>query len=269
VSGECSEAARWQAGWRRARRSLIRRKAGKSAVHAWRTATRRLFALEELLAPAVTGPHANALHALLRHAFHAAGQLRDTQLAIGRLQQLAPRFPAALRLARHLHRGLARQRKLVTRRVRDVKPRAVRALLISRGMLHVPDIEKLTARATRRLRRAALLLRHADHHCRNARSLHRYRVRLKSLRYMEDFGRAAGLRATRERGSTLQINRLQHRLGKVTDIQMLLETIDRFAARHPRWKREAAPLRQHLCHQRLQLLPAAGMRQVPMGKARG
>lgn len=258
MPGPCADqlaaaAAQVFADWRHARRRLIRRHAGKSAVHAWRIASRRLFAVEELLAPAAA-PRRSAAHRLLEDAFHAAGQLRDVQLAIDRLQRLARRFPAAERLAGHLRRALPRRRDRVRRLVRKIRPRDVRAILLRLQVLRDPDVARLGIRAARRLERAHSRLRRAAGCSRTAHSLHGYRVQLKSLRYMREFGRAGGLHPPSRRGGTPRIARLQHQLGRATDLRVLLQKIDRFGHRHPVWRREAASLRGHLLRQHQRLL---------------
>lgn len=237
--------------WRHARRKVLRRHAGQAAVHEWRICCRRLVAMEQVLAPAVTGPRRGAMRGLFHHAFHAAGRLRDMQLASGRLRELAAGFPAAARLARRLHRGLARQRARVTRKVRAVRPRQVRRILAAWDTPHA-DPRRLVQRRTARLARAQLRLRHAREHCRSAQSLHRYRIEVKLLRYMQEFSREAGL----QRGAqpARRLAGPQHRLGRITDIQVLLRMIEDFGARHPAWRREAASLRRHLHRQRQALL---------------
>jgi len=238
--------------WRHARRSLIRHNARPSAVHRWRICSRRLFALEELLAPATQRAERDGVRALLDAAFHAAGQLRDAQVAIGQLQPLSRRFSVAGRLAHHLRRRLPRQRERVTLLIRAIKPRAVRRTLLRWGLLRDPDEERLAARAARRLQRAHLGLRRAQSRRRSARSLHQYRVRLKSLRYMEEISRAAGWGPASQRITPRQIDRMQRKLGRIVDLEVLSRLLDRYTVKHPARRRESA-----LLHNRL--------RQLPMG----
>jgi CHAD domain-containing protein len=204
----------------------------------------------------VTGPHSGALRGLLHDAFHAAGQLRDRQLAIDHLQELAGNFPAAARLARRLHHGLARRRDRVTRRVRAVRPRQLRAIL---ARWNTPrESAGLASRAARRLSRAQRRLQRAQAHCRAVSSVHRYRIQLKLLRYMRDFSRDAGWPVGGEPSGTGKLTSLQHRLGRITDLQVLLRMIDRFGAKHPAWRRDAASLRRHVQHQQRVLLRSLG-----------
>ena len=235
--------------WRNARRSLVRRHAARSAVHAWRIASRRLFALEQLLAPAAAGKR-DALQSLLDDAFHAAGKLRDAQLAIRQLDQLGKRFAAADRLRHDLHRHLDRRRRNTSDAVRDIHPRVVRRLV--GDWLDAPE-PRLALRASRRLTAASRQAMPASRMMDTAPSLHRYRVRLKALRYMGEFCVAAGLPGASTRPSAAS---LQRRLGVITDLQVLLRMIDRFGSSHRRWMATAAALRQHLWRRRARHLAA-------------
>jgi CHAD domain-containing protein len=110
------------------------------------------------------------------------------------------------------------------------------------------------ARAALRLHREHLRLQRAQSRCRTARALHRLRVQLKSLRYMQDFARTAGLRIPSSPNVPRHIGRMQRQLGEISDLRVLIRRMDRFAARHPAWRRKSAALRQHLQCQQLQRL---------------
>lgn len=244
------EVAGLLAQWQRARRKVIDRTAGRAAVHQWRVSSRRLQALGELLAPADGRRGRDDLHKYLHAAFHAAGRLRDAQLAIAPLQELSPRYPAAGRMIRHLRRWIPRQRHRVARHVRRVKPRVIRGILGTWGILDHPGMARLTARAALRLRHARQ--QQAQAGCRTGRELHRRRVHLKALHYMQDFSHAAGLRIPSE-PATPHLERMQRMLSDIADLRALIGVLDRFAAKHPAWKLESAELRRHLHRQQLGL----------------
>lgn len=71
---------------------------------------------------------------------------------------------------------------------------------------------------------------------------------------MQEFSREAGL--LRGAQAAPRLAGPQHQLGRITDIQVLLWMIGDFGARHPAWRRDAAPLRQHLLRRRQALLQA-------------
>jgi hypothetical protein len=64
--------------------------------------------------------------------------------------------------------------------------------------------------------------------------------------------RAAGGHAPNTPGMRFATRQVQ--LGQITDLQMLLQSIERYGARHPKWDKDATALRAHLQHRRQQLL---------------
>jgi CHAD domain-containing protein len=241
--------------WRAARQRVLRRNAARSAVHAWRICSRQLFALEALLAPNTPGTLGASLHNQLHRAFHHSGKLRDSQVAIPRLEQLALTYPAATRLARHLHRQLPRQRRHAVRRVRDVAPRALQATISAWGDPRTTDFDRIACdRSARRLARAARPPYMPGRAQQTTRSLHRWRIRLKSLRYMMEICRAAGCNAHLSGVTPRKLAGLQSALGEIMDIQVLLKCIEEYGQRHHRWRRQVAPLRAHLRYQRIRLV---------------
>jgi hypothetical protein len=74
------------------------------------------------------------------------------------------------------------------------------------------------------------------------------------MRYMQDFARAAGLRIPSSAAMPRHIGRMQRQLGGISDLRVLIKILDRFAAKHPAWRRKSAALRQHLHRRQLQLL---------------
>jgi hypothetical protein len=83
-------------------------------------------------------------------------------------------------------------------------------------------------------------------------ALHRRRVQLKLLRYMQEFSREAGL--LHGARSAPRLAGQQRRLGRITDLQVLLRMIGDFGAKHPAWRRDAASLCRHLQRRRAALL---------------
>lgn len=242
--------------WAEARRRVLRRDAGMSSLHAWRVSSRRLLALEQLLCPQATPPGGASLHHALHHAFRAAGHLRDRQIAIQELERLAPQFPAAVRLARHLRTRLPKHRRRVVRRIRDIRPRTLRGITAGwHGPSTADSFDGVaSARAARRLVRAHRVLdaatRRGDH---TAASVHGQRIQLKLLRYMTELC-GNRTRAGGHAGTAQQLAGRQQLLGQITDLQVLLKKIDRYGSRHRRWKLQAASLRVHLQDRRRQLL---------------
>lgn len=240
--------------WRKARRGVLRSHAGSSEVHRWRICTRRLCALEELLTP--DRKRSLRLHKALHKAFHASGKLRDTQLAIRQLKSLGARFSSATALARHLRSDISRQRHRATRRLHAVNTHRLRKIATMWLPQAGRDFERAArARAVRRMARADTRL-----HLTRARtpaSIHRWRLRLKSLRYGQELCLAAGLRLAHSR-TPRRLARQQAMFGEVTDLQTLLDIIERHGRRHPHWRADSdsKALRKYLSRLRGQRLHA-------------
>ena len=245
--------------WRSARQRVLKSDVTRGAVHRLRIRMRYLVALEALLAPRGGGdpPVGEQLH----DAFHAAGRLRDAQLGAHALRGLSRTVPDAARLARHEEQRVPH---LVRRLQHEL--RAVRVGRVARtihGWLEPSrgDPQRiLTERAVRRLRAGLgwLATRPRDSDS-GAHALHERRLRVKQLRYMAGLARAAGCRLPRPL-SLARLAALQKALGAVTDLDVQLRTIARFADMHPDWRPAARVLRGQLQRRRATALHALSRR---------
>jgi CHAD domain-containing protein len=232
--------------WRESRRRLVKRHAGQSSLHSWRVCTRRLLALEALLAPRAARAAAGGFVATLDCAFHAAGRLRDTQVAIQQLKTLERRFPEAGRLARHLRHTAAGQRKKATRRVRSLSYQRLRKNMKSWSLpTSAHEAQVASVRACRRLASAESRLIALIRIQPTPRQLHASRIQLKLIRYMMELCQDMRIGA-QPRWPSLTILRLQDALGEVTDVTVLQHIVDKFASRHDHWRARAKSLRRYL-----------------------
>ncbi len=230
--------------WREARHRLLQRGASTTSLHAWRVCTRRLMALEALLAPP-SRLQRDAVATALHPAFHAAGRLRDTQIAIQQLKQRQLRHPEARRLLRRLRKDLPRQREQVTRRVRKISVHQLRQSVKSWSRpATAGEMRTLAGRAMRRFVRAQAQL---ATQARKAGSveLHALRLQVKQVRYMRELLQRLRLAPRRER-SLPALVRLQSALGAVTDLAELRHVVTRHAARHAGWGRKTQDLQREL-----------------------
>jgi CHAD domain-containing protein len=245
--------------WKAARRRVLDSGAGRGAVHQWRICTRRLLALEVLLAPHGPTVPGTSLAGETRDAFHASGSLRDAQLCERALREMARAVPDAARLARHQGKRMPRLALRLRRELRELRPARI-ARVIARWSDTAggdPD-EVLAARATQRLRRRRQWLTPAPDRRGGARSLHRQRLQLKQARYMIDLVRAAGLPPP-PHAAPARLTALQAGLGAVTDLDTQLRTVARFAAKHPGWQSSARALRRELRARRAAALARLGI----------
>lgn len=233
--------------WQAARRRVLDSRSDPAAVHDLRTSTRRLLAAEHLLAPTAMR---RRLARQLDDAFHAAGRLRNAQLSAQELQELSIAVPPAARLARHEARRIPALSRRLQRGLRDLHP--ARMADIVEQWLHPArgDTESVLAERARRRLHAQLPWMAAPTPTQTTtHALHRRRIRLKQLRYMAELTQAAGTTLS----APLLLKRLaalQERLGAVTDVDMELRAVARFAARHPHWGEDARALRAGLLQRR-------------------
>lgn len=236
--------------WRDARRTVLRRRASASSIHGWRISTRRLFALEQLLAPAA---RRHQLLGALHSVFRSAGKLRDAQVAIRLLAAETQHFASAGTLLSHLRRDLPRLRRRTMRRLRAVRTRHLRKIIDGWRQPHPGTFEALA-----RNRAAARLAAHRSHPpgspSHTTAALHRQRLHLKSLRYMIELCRTANCPLPYKKWAPRRLAQLQSVLGDITDLQVLLRMIDHRGRRHPRWQAKAAELRRDLLRRRERLL---------------
>jgi CHAD domain-containing protein len=244
--------------WRQARRRILHRGATPSAVHAWRISTRRLFALEELLAPDPRRD-SDSLHEALAKAFHTSGKLRDTQLAIHQLKLEHQRFPLVSKLTHRLHEKMPRQRRRLVRQLRAIKPQVLGKIILRWHRSH-QDFEKVAqARVPRRLERARALLDASRP--RTVALLHRQRLHMKSLRYMIELCRRAGYSVPRTPWTARRLSSLQQTIGRITDLQVLLALLQKHGERDKPLHGQFTELRRQLLRRRQHLL--AGVPRFP------
>ncbi len=257
--------------WKAARRRLLKSGASRGAVHELRIHTRRLLALEILLAPQGRPRSRDSLDGLVHDAFHAMGRLRDAQLSARALTKLARSIPKAQRLARDLRNRQPRLARHLQRDLRRLHPGQLAGIVADWLEPRRGDAERvLTRRATRRLCTAAdrLAAKGPDHTRTTARSLHRRRIQVKALRYMAEFASAAGCPVPR----SLSLPRLaaqQRALGAVTDLDVQARGITRFGREHPEWRSTANQLLRELRQRRGAALTRIGNRTYSVARAPG
>jgi CHAD domain-containing protein len=218
-------------------RRARKRPDSRRRIHDFRIATRQLLAVEELLAPA-RSPQQAQVASRLAPAFRAAGKLRDAQLCSDRLRAMRKAHPIAARVERDLRERLPRR----TRRFAA----ALAELDVDRCKR---DLRKLRASASRpvaarrlRSRRAQLRAKlEAPPAARTLAEIHRVRLLVKRVRYMQEWLTAlTGSAPTAMQQQELVA--LQERMGEIADTRALRRAIRR-------WQPESS--RDRAAHQRL------------------
>ena len=239
--------------------------------HELRIHTRRLLALETLLAPQGRLRGNGTLNGLLHDAFHEMGRLRDAQLGARAMAKLARSIPQADRLTTDLLDRQPRLARHLQRELRRLRPRQVADIVATWFTPSRGDTEQVLAqRASRRLRAAAgrLVADRRGNTSTAAHSLHRRRINLKALRYMSEFAIAARCPMPR----SLSVPRLaaqQRALGAVTDLDVEARRVRRFAAGHPEWRSTANQLLRELRRRRTAALARIGNGTYSVARAAG
>ncbi len=221
-------------------------------VHRFRIATRRLLAVEDLLA---TSPPGSPIRDRLDAAFRAAGRIRDLQICRTELAALDDRFQAVRAVARAARKRLPVLAQRLRHELRAVKPSEVRATVRRlRARLHAADGSAAARRARSRALATALLRcreaqRQLDRFARGLgpdsddAALHSLRLRLKGVRYMSELLRSPGADDPR---ALRPFDVWQRALGGITDQRAVLREIDRCRIHRDAPEETLAPLRKHV-----------------------
>ncbi|MCS6946873.1 MAG: CHAD domain-containing protein [Steroidobacteraceae bacterium] len=236
----------WRA-WRKALRRLEKR-ASKStrAVHAFRVATRRLWAIDAALRAA--SAKSLSEHRRLRRAMRAAGRLRDMQLCIAQLEALSRRSAAAGAIADDLRSSLRDRQRRTDEAVGRVRPRKIkkRFFALLPAAPSERDAARLLAHATARLEQYRRMLERDSTDCLprpTVEQLHALRLQIKQARYLSECLSGLGSAAQpRSQSAASTLRNLQDALGRVTDQRMVLRTIRKWIGRSERRRKQAASL---------------------------
>lgn len=253
--------------WRQAAVAARKHPGSRERVHRFRIATRRLLALEELLATTARG---HPLRDQLGPAFHAAGHVRNVQVASARLDAVPDPTGAARAVARAARKRLPALVRRFARRLESLDRGALRAAAHRlRDRTRPVDDSPVAARAQARALTAALhryaaarrQLAVAARHIRpdsTDRAVHALRLRLKRVRYMRELlAPPAGTAA-----ETVQwLANWQRSLGAIADMRAMLRLIDSHGAGADARGSEYAALRLRL--RRAERRRIAGLRAPP------
>lgn len=238
--------------WHSATLKARRDPGARRLVHRFRIATRRLLAVEALLAAA---PRDSPIRGQLDPALRVAGKLRDLHICRAKVAELDGHHEAARAVARAARKRLPVLVQRLDQELRTLKPRAIRqAVRRLRARLHVTQ-DSAAARQRRARVLATALHRHRTAHRqldRYARgldpdiddaSLHSLRLQLKGVRYMSELlASPTSLSDT----AALAFDTWQRALGAITDLRAVLREIDRCRVHHRGSAAALLRLHQHV-----------------------
>jgi CHAD domain-containing protein len=242
-------------------------------VHRFRIATRRLLAVEDLLA---AGGPGSPIRERLDPAFRVAGRIRDLQICRAELAGLDDHRAAVRAVARAARKRLPVLVERLRHELRAFKPREIRqAVRPMRARLHAAT-DSAAARRTRTRTIATARLRHRaarqqlDRFARNLgpetddAALHSLRLRLKGVRYMTE------LLASVDTGERARVfETWQRALGAVTDLRAVLREIDRCRVHRQATEAALGPLRQFVLRaQRRHIRALFGRRPAAQARTR-
>ncbi|MEZ5459440.1 MAG: CHAD domain-containing protein [Steroidobacteraceae bacterium] len=232
--------ATWRS-WRETLRRARARPRSRRRLHEFRIATRRLQAMEQLLAPARSGRQVIP-SAGVEPAFRAAGKLRDIQLCVERLHALRNTHPVAGTIEAALRAQLPRRERKYERALREIDvtrcKRAVRALRAN------ADLQRARRRLRSRQQRLRSTLRELPAHPTLAQ-LHRLRLRVKQLRYMQEWI-APAARESAPPELSYQLPLMQRKLGEIADTRALRRAVERWKPANKCDTRAQARLLRHI-----------------------
>ena len=260
--------------WHAAALKTRRDPGSRRLVHRFRIATRRLLAVEDLLA---TAPPGSPIRDQLDTAFRTAGRIRDLQICRTELAELGDRYPVARVVTRAARQRLPTLAQRLRRELRALKPRKMRqAVRQIRARLHAADDSPAARRARSRtlanaLRRHREARRQLDRLARSLgpdtsdAALHSMRLRIKGVRYMSEL--LASLDAA-DPGPVPEFDAWQRALGAITDLRAVLREIDRCRAHREAPQAALTRFRKYVLHtERRRIRALFGPRPPPQSRA--
>jgi CHAD domain-containing protein len=249
---------RWEAYREQLRR--CQRKSSRAAVHELRVATRRLLAQLVLLSCVTPSAELDKAHRILKRRLAALGDLRDTQVQLGFIDQQTARFPALAPLSAWLRGRERRLVKAAAGKVNRFKTRKlgrwVSAMIgdltasapRSRAQKHLTTA---VLRATRNAFAEAVRRRQAIDLA-NLRTIHQTRIAFKRFRYMVE-SVSPGLTGLSRR----QLRALafyQRKMGIIQDLEVTRRCVKSFMREHRRTEALLRPFCGYLRQRRARAL---------------
>lgn len=231
----------------------------EEAVHDSRVETRRLLATVELLAAFLPERKICKVREALKHHLDTFDDLRDTQVQLVYIQRMVRAFPAA----RPFHGWLDNRESKFThqtrRAVKDIKTKRIAHRLecfeeeLCRQRKHLTrerafaDVIKVMTRSFERVAELCRKVKAAD-----TDTIHRTRIAFKRFRYMTEALSPLLPAVTDQHRQAMR--GYQSMMGDIQDVEVLLETLDKFLQRKNIKTAAAARLRNELMRRRQWLI---------------
>ena len=252
-----------KAQWKRCRKQLKRcqQEFSETAVHDLRVEIRRLLSNLELLGAFVSEDRIEKARRLLKKRLAFLGELRDTQVQLLAVTELARRFDSAKPFQARLIKREKRCTREARKRIQRIRPARL-------GRLIDGFREELRARRRQRLgaQDGAAVIRAVDRAFREVARLkarrnaadtdtiHRTRIAFKRFRYMAEALAPLLPEVTKDRLAAM--HEYQTIMGRIQDIEILSENLDKFLAKEKRSFPDSRALRAELRRERQALIQA-------------
>jgi CHAD domain-containing protein len=206
----------------------------QGSIHQARVASRRLRAALPVLGVRADASALGRLRRQVRRITRALGPVRELDVALARLEDFAPRALVSPRALARVRQALVAERQARRREMLDaVTPIALEKLRKRlTGVAQIPPNrvvpqDELDEAARRVARRAATLVEAIEHAggIYLPDRLHRVRVAAKKLRYALEIDRE--LRRSRSAARINRLKSLQDRLGRMHDLEILIDRVRR------------------------------------------
>ena len=254
-----SLADRWHRFAEQAARS--RERPSEKAIHDLRVATRRLLAVLDIVGAIAPSDQISKLRKRMKRYLQALSALRDTQVQILLLRELARKFPdlglfLTVLMVREKQLVKSARKEIATLRIPSTEEEIVRIEEALASVLADPVVRDaagpvLVGVTAQAFARAAALKRGAL--TGNSERVHRYRVAFKRFRYTVETLQPM---LPEVNGQLLKaMNRYQVRMGDIQDFDVLARSVTAYAIHRSKLKPEQfRPVKDHLVSRRKNLV---------------
>lgn len=219
--------------WKKYRAELktCQREFSEESVHDLRVATRRLLAVLEVLRSVAPHPRVKKARRLLKDQLDALDDLRDTQVMLVEVSEVAAELPELKPFQEHLFKREKRLLREARKSIRGLKTAGLKERLAkSRAALEENFTGRkvtasLLAAVDQGFARAQQAYREID--AADSASIHRFRVTFKKFRYMVEIVQPV-LKGYPEIQLKL-MHDYQSRMGDVQDAEVFLRALTEFA----------------------------------------
>lgn len=233
--------------FRRCRSSL-----SEEPVHELRVASRRLMALLALLESALSERQLAQARRLLKRRAADLGELRDVQMHWQLLRGQEAAFPELERIRKHLQKKERRLSREARERMSRLNNRKLRKCIqtIEAKLARETATPRWQSGCLRRLQRAMTaafaqaVSRRRRINPADARTVHRTRVAFKKFRYMVEAMSPVFTGLSRRQLRKLAF--YQRRMGRIQDLEVLQDCLDRYVRKRPKEEGRFGPVRHHL-----------------------